>query len=154
MRSRDTRTLPIKKKKKKAVLSVACLYSIVTLQPKPISVWSGSSRSKLLIFPIHQSGTKPTYLHTLALLLSPASRPSPGRDSRLSDRWLVYLSVHMALSEKQEPTVAACNTYTRTRRGLGGLRLCAKRVCQITRLCTVYWYSTPCDKNEVVMVKL
>lgn len=32
--SRDTRNLPIKK----AVLSVACLYSVVTLQPKPISV--------------------------------------------------------------------------------------------------------------------
>lgn len=84
--SRDTRNLPIKK----AVLSVACLYSVVTLQPKPISVWSGSSSSsELSIFPIHQSGTKPTYLHTLALLLSPPSRPSSGWDSRLSEQWLV-----------------------------------------------------------------
>lgn len=86
--SRDTRNLPIKK----AVLSVACLSpsSVVTLQPKPISVWSGSSSSsELSIFPIHQSGTKATYLHTLALLLSPPSRPSSGWDSRLSEQWLV-----------------------------------------------------------------
>lgn len=54
------------KKKTTAVLSVACLYGIVTPQPKPISDSSSSGSRKILISPIHQSGTKTYILHTLA----------------------------------------------------------------------------------------
>lgn len=79
---------------KKAVLSVACLYSIVTPQPKPISVWSSSSSSRYRFLRFTRVELKPTYYTPWPSTFPWANSALRGVGGRgLSDEWLVCLPV-------------------------------------------------------------
>lgn len=121
----------------------------MTPQPKPISVWSSSSSSEISIPPIHQSGTKTYILHTLALHLS-LSQPSSvdgGRDSWLSDKWLVCLPVclHGPHLNRNPQWDHIAHIHTHTHKCLCGLCLCGKHgpitLWHIPTSCSVYWYT-------------